>query len=325
MATRRRRNRRAAASTTPPARPTAPERPAYRKSWTWLTVLVIPMLVGGAIALYSSRLALDQAGEQEARAQSGANRAEDADLARFPAVLARVRQATYYPPYEWVFPQALSEATVAELAKPSRQWFETEGEKLSRDEMNAYLEELAARKRELGGVLSLWRDSERLSKSATKHLVSLVGNRREKIRVVDLRARVVERLPRMNGTLLRFPSEGSTPIEQVAVDLDDPSGRLIATDAEGVERPLLEAKSITLEEGEEIGLEINAMAATASYRWELEVTVEHGVANRETVRIRADGTSDGPAFLTAAWHYDDTFAGGVYRQDYYTYALVRTE
>ncbi|WP_447008065.1 hypothetical protein ACRAKI_16970 [Saccharothrix isguenensis] len=56
---------------------------------------------------------------------------------------------------------------------------------------------------------------------------------------------------------------------------------------------------------------------------ELELAVEHGIANRETVRIRADGIPGGPAFLTPAWDYEDTFAGGVHKADYYTYALVR--
>ncbi len=288
-----------------------------------MSIALIPLLLGGAIALYSARLALDQAGEQEARAQSGANSAKDAHLARFPAVLARVRPAEHFPPFEWVFPQALSEVSVAKLAGPSKQWWETEGEKLPRDRVNAILAELDARKRELGGVLCTWTDVGQQGKSATKHLVSLVGNRRGTVRVVDIRARVLEKSPRMNGTLLEYPSQGLEDIEKVGVDLDDPSGRLTATTADGAIRPLLDTKAITLDEGEEVGLEITAAAGARSYRWELELTVEHDIANRETVRIRADGTTDGPAFHTPAWDYQDTFAGGVYQQDYYTYALIR--
>ncbi|WP_125728299.1 hypothetical protein [Kibdelosporangium aridum] len=326
MASRRRRNRRAAASKTPPTRQTSQEskRPEHRKLWTWVSIALIPLLLGGAIALYSARLALNQAGEQEARAQSGANRAEDTRLARFSAVLARVRPAEHNPTFFWVFPQALSDVSVAKLAGPSRQWWETEGEKLPRDRANALWEELDARKRELGGVLCTWTDVGHQGKPATKHLVSLVGNRREKVRVVDIRARVLEKSPPMNGTLLEYPGQGMDDIEKVAVDLDDPSGRLTTTTADGAtRRPLLDEKTITLDEGEEVGLEITAAAGASSYRWELELTVEHDIANRETVRIRSDGTIEGPAFHTPAWKLDDTFAGGVYEQDYYTYALIR--
>ncbi|MFB9909647.1 hypothetical protein [Allokutzneria oryzae] len=288
-----------------------------------MSIALIPLLLGGAIALYSARLALDQAGEQEARAQSGANSAKDAHLGRFPAVLARVRPPQYFRPYEWVFPQALSEVSVAKLAGPSKQWWVTEGEKLPRDRVNAIWAELEARKRELGGVLCTQTAVGQQVKSATKHLVSLVGNRRGKVRVVDIRARVLETSPRMNGTLLEYPSQGMEGIEKVSIDLDDPSGQLTATTADGAIRPLLDTKAIALDEGEEVGLEITAGAGARSYRWELELTIDHDITTRETVRIRADGTTDGPAFHTPAWGYHDTFAGGVYEQDYYTYALIR--
>lgn len=293
--------------------------------WAWVSIGVIPLLVGGAIALYSARLALDQAGEQEARAQSGASRAEDADLARFPAVLARARSVPPGSNWVWVFPQALDEATVAELAGPSRQWFETEGQRLPQDQMLAIGERSNARKRELGGVLGGSGYAGGQRKSTTTHLVSLVGNRRERVRVVDIRARVLEKSPRLDGSLLLYPGEGTSPVEQVGVDLDDPAGRLATTTEDGVTRPFLDAKTVTLDKGEEVGLEITALSAAHSYRWELEVTVEHGTANRETVRIRADGTTDGPAFHTTAWDADGTYAGGVYRRDNGTYALVKHE
>lgn len=293
--------------------------------WAWVSIAAIPLLVGGAIALYSARLALDQAGEQEARAQSGANRAEDGDLARFPAVLARARPTYQGPNWVWVFPQALDGATVAELAGPSRQWFETEGARLPQDETLAIGERANARKQELGGVLGAWGYVGQQRKSTTTHLVSLVGNRRERVRVVDIRARVLEKSPRLDGTLLLYLSEGVDDVEQVGVDLDDPSGRLTSTTANGVTKPLLDTKSMTLDKGEEVGLEITALSAAHSYRWELELTVEHSTANRETVRIRADGTADGPAFHTTAWDSDGTYVGGVYRRDNGTYALVRRE
>jgi hypothetical protein len=326
---RRRRDRHAVALTTPPTSqtptPPRPGRPEYRKVWAWVSIAVIPLLVGGAIALYSARLALDQAGEQEAHAQSGANRAEDADLARSPAVLARVRPTYSGPNWVWVFPQVLDEATVAELAGPSRQWFETEGARLSQEQIVAIGERATARIRELGGVLGAWGYVGQQRKSTTTHLVSLVGNRREKVRIVDIRARVLEKSPRLDGTLLLYLGEGVDDVEQVGVDLDDPSGRLTATTADGVTKPLLDTKSLSLDKGEEVGLEITALSAAHSYRWELELTVEHGTATRETVRVRADGTTDGPTFHTTAWDSDSTYTGGVYRRDNGTYALVRQE
>jgi hypothetical protein len=214
---RRRRDRHAVALTTPPTSqtptPPRPGRPEYRKVWAWVSIAVIPLLVGGAIALYSARLALDQAGEQEAHAQSGANRAEDADLARSPAVLARVRPTYSGPNWVWVFPQVLDEATVAELAGPSRQWFETEGARLSQEQIVAIGERATARIRELGGVLGAWGYVGQQRKSTTTHLVSLVGNRREKVRIVDIRARVLEKSPRLDGTLLLYLGEGVDDVE----------------------------------------------------------------------------------------------------------------
>jgi hypothetical protein len=320
---RRRRDRHAVALTTPPTsqNPTPP-RPEHRKVWAWVSIAVIPLLVGGAIALYSARLALDQAGEQEARAQSGANVAEDADLARSPAVLARARSTYPGPNWVWAFPQAFDEATLAELAGPSRQWFETEGVRLPQEQVSAIGERATARKQELGGVLGAWSYVGQQRKSTTTHLVSLVGNRRERVRVVEIRARVLEKSPRLDGTLLLYLGEGVDDVEQVGVDLDDPAGRLTATTADGVTKPLLDTKSMTLDKGEEVGLEITAMSAAHSYRWELELTVEHGTVNRETVRVRADGTAGGPAFHTTAWDSDGAYTGGVYRRDNGTYALV---
>ncbi|MEU4807026.1 hypothetical protein [Actinosynnema sp. NPDC023587] len=60
---------------------------------------------------YGAQLALEQAGEQEAGAQAGAEKAEDTELAREPAVLARVR-----PVHERVwartFPEPVDESVL---------------------------------------------------------------------------------------------------------------------------------------------------------------------------------------------------------------------
>jgi hypothetical protein len=279
-------------------------KPEHRKLWTWVSIVVIPTVIAVGIALYSARLSLDQAGEQEARAQDGANQAADAKLAKEPALLARVRPLRD-DSWAWVFPDALDEPTRLRLFEPER------------DIGRVVTDDADQPKRDAGGLFADSRKFDGEWKSTSRHLVSLVGNRRQRVRVLDIRAHVLEKLPPLLGTVLYHPGQGGTnPVERVGLDLDDPARSAVLMPEPSLEepppaaRPFLDVKSVDLAEGEELGVDVTAFTKEHIYRWELELTVSYEGVTTETVVVRSDGTATGTPFTAAAWGWDWPYRGG---------------
>jgi hypothetical protein len=77
-------------------------------------------------------------------------------------------------------------------------------------------------------------------------------------------------------------------------------------------RPLVDVKSLNLEEGEEVNMQITAFAEAHHCLWEFRLTVQYQGSAPETVVIRSDGTPTGPPFETAAWNPDWPYSGGVH-------------
>ncbi|WP_157434167.1 MULTISPECIES: hypothetical protein [Actinoalloteichus] len=229
-------------------------------------------------------ISLNQAGEQEARAQQGANRFEDARLAAEPAVTARVRPVGVSP-QTWVFPDVIDQATL---------------ERTYGRPQDDLVREFGAR----GAVLS---DSDlvpvgNIYKTRSSFRVTLVGNRREPVRVVAARALVVEQAPPLDGTVLHETPQGMGDVENVFVDLDTPGGTLMYDDATGGSpRPWLDVRSVAVEQGEAVDLEISSLTSEHRYLWRLELTVDYGSTRGETIVVGADGTPDGEPFESNAW------------------------
>ncbi|MCA1600744.1 MAG: hypothetical protein LC776_03525 [Acidobacteria bacterium] len=301
------------------------QRADYRKMWTWLSVLIIPALITAGGVWYSAQLDLDQAGQQEINAQSAANNAIDAELAKTPPLLASVRTlgapwGTFYYEDAWVFPTVLSESTVRALEEPLWIWEEnvqSKGGFLSDEDLNEIekiSDESVKRKRQLGGIFS-YSDSALNETPKSRYHISFVGNRRERIRVVDIKATFLSREKPLRGTLLTFPeSDSSAGIDDVAkleFDLDKIDGRprsITANDA------FLDVKSISLEKGEEVALEVAATSETCWCKWQLEIIVSYGNVRHEKVIIRSDGTASGQPFEMAAWNSDWKYEGGHYQR-----------
>lgn len=293
-----------------PTRTTPRERerkPLWKRWWPWVsaavTIALVPLLINVGTAHYESRLALGQAGEQEASAQAGAEKAKDAQLAKKAAVLARVRPV-HEEFWAWVFPEPVDESTLR-----------TGGYAQSHDERYRIFREKhgvasSASPARIDGVL----------KKSSRHQVSLIGNRRETVRVLEIRAHVLEKAPPLSGALLTYPPQGEGDVREVLFDLDSAERRLLLPDEnqrDAAPKPFFDVKYLTLAKSEEVALDVTAFTLEHHYKWELEVTVAYEGVSEEKLRIRSDGTADGPAFETAAWtdrHYDKpfTYRGGSY-------------
>ncbi|MEU4807025.1 hypothetical protein [Actinosynnema sp. NPDC023587] len=92
-------------------------------------------------------------------------------------------------------------------------------------------------------------------------------------------------------------------MREVLLDLDSPDLRLLVPDEDDAAppKPDLDVNYLTLAKSEEIVLDVNALTLQHYYQWELVVTVAFEGMSEEKVRIRSDGTADGPAFETTAW------------------------
>jgi hypothetical protein len=277
------------------AKPTPRDRerkPLRKRWWPWVsaaaTIALIPLLINVISAQYESQLALDQAGEQEAGAQAGAAKAKDAELAKKAPVLARVRPV-HEDFWAWVFPEPVDESTLR-----------TGGYAQAHDERYRIFHEKhgvegSASPAWIGGVL----------KKSSRHQVSLIGNRRETVRILEIRTHILEKTAPLSGALLTYPPQGEGDVRQVLVDLDRPEGRLLLPDEnnrEAAPKPYFDVKSLTLAKSEETALDVTAFTLEHHYKWELEVTVAYDGVSEEKLRIRSDGTADGPAFETAAWN-----------------------
>src|SRR5262249_46386301 len=119
------------------------------------------------------------------------------------------------------------------------------------------------------------------------------------------------------GTLLTF-SEGDqgtgiNEVEDLTADLDRKEGPILVSLISG--NPFLDEKTVSFEHGEEVALDIRSTSSECWCKWELEVVVAYGVGHQETVRIRSDGTANGPPFETVAWSTQWKYTGGHYDRD----------
>ncbi|ASO20245.1 hypothetical protein FHR81_000070 [Actinoalloteichus hoggarensis] len=281
----------------------APAKPEWRRWWTWASVALIPTVLTVGGVWLGATISLNQAGELEARAQQGAERVEDARLAAEPAVTARVRPVGVSP-QTWVFPDVLDRATLA----------------------RTYDRVQDDRVREFGSWGAVLSDSELVAvgdvyKTRSSFHVTLVGNRREPVRVVAARAVVVERSAPLDGTVLHEIPQGVGAVEDVFVDLDDPSGALrYVEDGSGDQaRPWLDVRSVSLEQGEAVDLEVSTLTSEHRYLWRLELTVDYGSTRGETVLIGADGTADGKPIESNAWSPGKPGVDGVAAKEMFHY------
>lgn len=272
--------------------PTIPE---WRRWWTWVSLLAIPVVIAAVSALYAAHLSLDQAGEQEAEAQQGAEQAKDDSLADQPAITARVRPMRSGLA-AWIFPEVVDgeELRTAYMT-------ETEGRWDSVWQRHHGIQAVEA---------GVWYGDSH--KDAVAHHVTLVGNRREKILVVDARVRIVSRSAPLDGTLVWQKPQGSDVVERVVVDLDGVERRLelveVPVAGSTEPRPLVDARTLTLEEDEAVGLELVSLTSEHHYQWLLELTVDHGAVKGEIVTIDAGGVP----FETTAWSGEVRYRGGIY-------------
>jgi hypothetical protein len=268
----------------------------------WVEIILIPavvaLVVGIVVALYQADVTLDQAGEQEASAQKGAEQAEDRELAQEPAVRARVQplQDTHWV---CVFPEPVDEAVLRKG-----------GLSASEEERTRLFSEHGGL---MGNAVPMWMRNE--LKPTWTYQVSLIGNRREPVRVLDIRARILDRSAPLDGAVVWFPPQGEGDVREVLVDLDDPEGVLLLPPEPGSDappKPFFDVKYLTLQRNEEVVLGLTALATRHHYRWELELTVAYGDVPGETVRVRSDGTPDGHPFEATGWSEQGTYRGGVF-------------
>lgn len=129
--------------------------------------------------------------------------------------------------------------------------------------------------------------------------VNLVGNRREKVQIREIRAHVLSCKPiPKDGTLFMWRPQGGSDVSRVAVDLDSSSKRAFSAD-----RPFFDDKVRYVVEGEPLSFEVDASTASGWCSWEIKVDVSYG-DQKETMTVREDGSATGPPFQTVAWPGD---------------------
>jgi hypothetical protein len=263
-----------------------------------LVALVTGLVITFAGTEYQAGVATSQAGEQEASAQKGADEAKDRELAEEPAVRARVRPK----PYEFValiFPEVVAESELRERLTEEPY----EGDRLLQEHDGIE-----------GSVSVEVVDGE--TKNSWPFLFTLIGNRREPVRVLDVRAHILDSGPPLDGTLVEFEPQGEAPVREVLLDLDRPDrGLLLPPESEADTSPIpyFSEKFITLAENEEFVFDLTALTAHQHYRWELEVTVAYGDVEDEIVTIRSDGTDSGAPFEATGWSKDSSmYRGGAF-------------
>ncbi|GLZ38930.1 hypothetical protein [Actinokineospora sp. NBRC 105648] len=209
-------------------------------------------------------------------------------------LVVRVREVTD-PLWVWAFPDpvpedALREGALAPTNERRGQLFRDRGAVLS-----------SAYKVTFRGV----------EKSTSVYQVSLLGNRSEPVRVLDIRTRVLRRTATLDGALVAILPQNEQPVREVVTDLDDPDGTVWLTgDGGAAPRRYLDVKYLTLPRGDEVVLQLTALSARDHYEWELEVAVVQGADTRSTLRVRSDGTATGAPFTSTGWDHDVRYRGG---------------
>jgi hypothetical protein len=202
---------------------------------------------------------------------------------------------SHYPAY--VFPDALDEETRLPLMTPERNNIGYPNFKVAQWRMDA------------GGVPSAEAEVDGVRKSMSNYGVTVANKHHERMRVLDVRAVVLQRRPALGGTLLVDTGLSSPTPAAISVDLDQPEGRLVSAPSG---RPLLDVNYMTMEEDEVVRVSFSAFASDHDYLWELRWTVQYGGSEPRELVIRSDGTADGPLFQTTAWGRDRPYSGGVH-------------
>lgn len=118
-------------------------------------------------------------------------------------------------------------------------------------------------------VLDLLRREKAARTRGMTVTVVLRSTRRETIRILDVRPRILETAPSWSGACMHFPAQGDAPVYKVAADLDD------LRPGKGRKGGFLQ-KNLDLVEGERATVEISATAAKRYYRWDVQVDYLYG-------------------------------------------------
>lgn len=263
---------------------------------TVATVVVIPLVIALVSAQYGAWVTFERAPEQEVLAQESVKRHEDAQLETEPPVVARVEQLwdVNGDGWNWVFEKALSPAEIAEAGRISAQLESADIGNGPTSQEETAAEQMSA----LGGRRFLSACIPDCG-SATRYKVVLTGHRRETVSVVGMRARVLERLPVPDGTMLYAGTQGGEPLERVMVDLDADGAVRTFDEESQTSTPYLHSHNLTLAKDEQEGFELTAVTSRCWCKWELVVTTEYRGQQDEVV-VRSDGTASGAPFETVS-------------------------
>ncbi|MDA3646319.1 hypothetical protein LZ318_28785 [Saccharopolyspora indica] len=237
---------------------------------------------------------------KEVQSQRAVDEAKDRELGARPAALARVRALPAQfnvDGWSWMFSEALPRERTDAMGRTFVDGVNAAGQGAYAGSTDNPVDPIV---REAGGIRAAQHCPEDC-RGASRYKISLAGNRREPITIVDMRARIVGEKPAI-GTLLWSPMQGGEPLEEVLIDLDstDLSPQKVSPET-GTSQPYLDTANLTLEQHEQIGFEVTAMSARRWLLWELVVTAADRTGEHEIV-IRSDGTAGGAPFETIGWN-----------------------
>lgn len=151
------------------------------------------------------------------------------------------------------------------------------------------------------------------SGGGNEYRLDLTGNRREPVRILDIRAHVVERKPiPRDGTMVSWIKEGGGLVEGVTANLKSDEARVLDP---SLGRPFFDGKFRYLKKGEPISFEVGATARECWCSWEIEVDVSYD-DKKETMRVRSDGTENGPPLQTVGWAAHEEGESRGFRSEY---------
>ncbi len=263
-------------------------------------MVLVPLALAVVTEQYASRLALQQAGEQEIAAQRAVEEAEERKESARPPLAVEVRQLLP-DAWSWAFEDALDERELAHA-----------GELLSM-KVGGNLKESGEADEAMTRLGGLRLDQAKVDGNwvpVSKHHVTLIGQRRDPVLVRGLEVRVVDRREPPTGTLLATAAQGANEVQPVLVDLDGSDLRLhtvratsdIPADLRPV-APHLDRCTLDLAEHEQHGFELYVVSRTCWCQWELviETVVDD---QEESIAVRSDGTASGEPFETIPWNVD---------------------
>lgn len=259
--------------TTPPASPS----PSSSRREFWVTVVAIP----AALAVIAIVITFVIAPWQEVRSQRATESEEERELAKEEPVKMRVTESwNDDTDLTWILDRPLS-------SNLESQW----------DHLDSGTHNVISFAKRTGGVRI-----EKLCKgnscngSQTTFRLTLTGNRKSPVEITGIKAKVHSRKKSPSGGYLEGGMGGSAEIESGVIDLDSADRRLRAITPDGKTGPLyFGERYVTLQQNEILAFQIMARSFTFDYRWELILNLSVD-GKSEEMRIRANGTPDGPLF-----------------------------